>query len=71
MRENDTSTLMSCLSEVTRGDVAEEEADSQFLKATQMTQFAAQYLEASNDFLREKKKIFYSGMILVLPSNSS
>lgn len=61
---------MSCLSEVTRGDVAEEEADSQLLKAIQMTQFAVQYLEASNDFLREKKKVFHSGRILVLPSNS-
>ena len=55
---------MSCLSDVTSGDLTGEEIDSQLLRATQLAQFSAQYLEASNSFLREKKKIFETGTIL-------
>ena len=60
--KTDISSLLSCFNDIVHGDFSAEDVDSKLLHAVQLSQFSAQYLNASADLLRGKEKLLSSAV---------
>lgn len=62
LQNNDTNSVVACINDVATGDVTQEDIDPKLYKALQLSQYGAQYIMASRDFMKKKEGVVKSAI---------
>jgi hypothetical protein len=58
----DTRTLLTCLDDVTTGDVSQEDVDPFLFKTLQLAQFGCQYLLSCRQVMKDREKVLKNAL---------
>ena len=62
VQNSDVRTLLTCLDDVTTGDVSQEDIDPTLYKALQLAQYGSQYMLSCRKVMKERERVLKAAL---------